>query len=86
VEKRRHLAHPPVRERFNEPVIIFLTVCSKDRKPLFARADSVAVIVDAWRRAEAWSVGRYVVMPDHLHLFCAPAVFPTEPLMQWVRY
>jgi putative transposase len=25
-------------------------------------------------------------MPDHLHLFCAPAVFPIEPLMQWVRY
>jgi putative transposase len=44
------------------------------------------VIVDAWRRAESWSVGRYVVMPDHLHLFCAPAVFPIEPLMQWVRY
>ena len=86
MEKRRHPAHPPVRDRFNEPVIIFLTVCSKDRKPLFARADSVGVIVDAWRRAESWSVGRYVVMPDHLHLFCAPAVFPIDPLMQWVRY
>jgi len=85
VEKRRHPAHPPVRDRFNEPVIIFLTVCSKDRKPLFALADSVGVIIDAWRRAESWSVGRYVVMPD-LHLFCAPAVFPIEPLMQWVRY
>ena len=22
----------------------------------------------------------------YLHLFCAPAVFPIEPLMQWVRY
>src|SRR4029077_19503328 len=86
VEKRRHPAHPPVRDRFNEPVIIFLTVCSKDRKPLFALADSVGVIIEAWRRAESWSVGRYVVMPDHLHPFCAPAVFPIEPLMQWVRY
>jgi hypothetical protein len=75
VEKRRHPAHPPVRERFNERVIIFLTVCSKDRKPLFARADSVAVIVDAWRRAEAWSVGRYVVMPDQLHpVLCSSCV------------
>jgi len=25
-------------------------------------------------------------MPDHLHLFCAQAVFPIEPLMQWVPY
>jgi REP element-mobilizing transposase RayT len=84
--RRKQPAHPPLRDRFNTPVIVFLTVCSKDRKPLFAHADSTAVILDAWQRAKSWSVGRYVVMPDHLHLFCTPAVFPTEPLMQWIRY
>ena len=25
-------------------------------------------------------------MPDHLHLFCAPATFPPTPLKQWVLY
>jgi putative transposase len=25
-------------------------------------------------------------MPDHIHLFCAPATFPAESLKQWVRY
>jgi putative transposase len=84
--RRKHPAHPPLQARFNTPIIVFLTVCSKDRKLLFAYADSMAVILDAWQRAKSWSVGRYVVMPDHLHLFCAPAVFPTEPLMQWARY
>ena len=30
-------------------------------------------------------VGRYIVMPDHLHLFCAPAENQPRPLGQWVR-
>jgi putative transposase len=25
-----------------------------------------------WRNADAWLVGDYLLMPDHLHLFCAP--------------
>jgi hypothetical protein len=60
VENRKSPAHPPVRERFNEPIIVFLTVCSKDRKPIFAHADSVAVVLDAWQQAKSWSIGRYV--------------------------
>jgi putative transposase len=66
---RKYPVHPPVRERFNEPIIVFLTVCSKDRKPIFAHADSTAVLLSAWRQAKTWTVGRYVVMPDHLHSF-----------------
>jgi putative transposase len=79
---RKHPTHPSVRETFNQSISVFLTICSKDRKPIFGRADTV----DTWRQAKTWSVSRYVMMPDHLHLFCAPAVFPTEPLMQWVRH
>jgi len=72
---RKHLAHPAIIERHNEPVIIYLTVCSKDRKSIFAFTDSAAVIVDAWQKASLWLVGRYVIMPDHIHLFCAPTRF-----------
>jgi len=25
-------------------------------------------------------------MPDHIHLFCAPAESETQPLLQWVKY
>jgi putative transposase len=84
--RRKKPAHQQLRDRFNTLIIVFLTVCSKDRKALFAHPDSAAVICDAWRQAKSWSVVRYVAMPDHLHLFCTPSVFPTEPLMQWVRY
>ena len=82
----KHPAHWSVVERHNEPVIIFLTVCSKDRKHILASPDSVRVMMDAWRNAKSWLVGRYVIMPNHIHLFCAPGVFPNEPLKQWVRY
>lgn len=41
---------------------------------------------DLWRSADRWRVGRYVIMPDHVHLFCAPNVFPPESLRTWVSY
>jgi hypothetical protein len=83
---RKHLAHPAIIERHNEAVIIYLTVCSKDRKSVFASKDSAAVVVDAWQKANLWLVGRYVFMPDHIHLFCAPNRFPVTPLKQWLKY
>jgi putative transposase len=83
---RQHPAHVSPVERHNEPVIIFLTVCSKDRKRIFASADVAQLIVGAWLGARSWLVGRYVIMPDHIHLFCAPGTFPPEPLKQWIRY
>jgi len=83
---RNHPAHMPAVERHNEPIIIFMTVCSKDRKSIFAHNDSANVILDAWREAKTWLVGRYVIMPDHIHFFCAPGLFPPETLKQWVRY
>jgi hypothetical protein len=44
---RKRPAHPPITER-HEPVIVYLTVCSQDRKRIFALADSAAAIVDSW--------------------------------------
>jgi putative transposase len=25
-------------------------------------------------------------MPSHVHLFCAPATFPPQPLSKWIRF
>jgi putative transposase len=44
------------------------------------------LIVDAWQKANVWLAGRYVIMPDHIHLFSAPNTFPMKPLQQWVKY
>ena len=67
------------------PTIVYLTVCTKDRAPCLANADTHAALVDAWRQAHAWLVGRYVMMPDHVHLF-AGYLDSTVPLGNWVRY
>ena len=83
---RKHPAHPPVQEVFNSPVIIFLTVCTQERQRVLASADGHALLREAWEIARLWMVGRYVIMPDHVHLFCAPAQWPAPPLESWVSY
>jgi REP element-mobilizing transposase RayT len=57
-----------------EPPVYFVTACAKDRRALFARDDVAAILIDELRAARerhGWRVGRFVIMPDHLHLFCA---------------
>ncbi|MCS6910465.1 MAG: hypothetical protein NZM11_07840 [Anaerolineales bacterium] len=83
---RRHPAHPPVIEALNRSIIVFLTVCTKDRQPILANPFMHDLLIHAWSIADHWLVGRYVIMPDHIHLFCAPATWPTMPLKNWVTY
>ena len=78
--------HQPVHERYNTPIIVFLTVCTKDRKEILGTEEVHEHLLDAWREAASWLVGRYVIMPDHVHLFCAPAALHPKPLLQWVSF
>ena len=55
-----------------QPTIVFLTVCAADRKPWLADPAVHQSLRAAWQSAHAWLVGYYLLMPDHLHLFCAP--------------
>jgi putative transposase len=66
--------------------LFFLTVCTKGRRRTLADALIHQHLVDAWREARSWLVGRYVIMPDHVHLFCAPAEAHPKPLLQWVSF
>jgi len=84
--QRARPAHQPVFESHNRAAIIFLTVCTKDRKPILATDEIHKVLQTAWSAATHWLVGRYVIMPDHIHLFCAPGLFPAQPLAGWVRH
>lgn len=83
---RRHPAHHPPRERHNQAVIFLVTVCTKNRKPFLANTEAHELLLTAWRNATSWHVGRYVIMPDHLHLFCSPAETPARSVKQWVRF
>ena len=43
------------------------------------------MIVDIWSNATAWLVGEYLLMPDHLHLFCTPNS-DNFSIEQWLIY
>jgi len=66
-------------------MIVYLTVCTKERKPWLVSTDVQNALEDVWRGANAWRVGYYLLMPDHLHLFCAPHD-PGFALKSWVTH
>ena len=65
--------------------IVLLTVCTAQRSPWLANETAHALLRDSWREANHWIVGRYIIMPDHLHLFAAPGARP-EAFDAWVTY
>jgi len=56
----------------DRPTIAFLTVCTLHHRKGLADAKVHDALITAWTEANSWLVGAYVIMPDHLHLFCAP--------------
>lgn len=67
---RRQPAHG-VLVRPKDPTIVFLTVCTKNREKWLAQPEVHRTLCQVWQKAQAWRVGRYVIMPDHIHLFAA---------------
>ena len=54
--------------------IYFITTCTCDRRPILASPAALGILRREWesaRERHGWLVGRYVVMPDHVHFFCA---------------
>ena len=52
--------------------IVFVTVCSRQRKWHLANATVHDALLKAWSNADSWIIGAYVIMPDHVHFFCSP--------------
>ncbi len=82
--ERRRPAHG-VDINLSSPAIVFVTICTKNRAPWMAQELVHQALLSVWSKADAWSVGAYVLMPDHLHLFCAPRKMDIE-LSRWVRH
>lgn len=83
---RKTLPHLPVREFPNQSVILYVTCTTRQRRPLLARAEIHDLLCAVWRQADHWLVGRYIIMPDHIHFFCAPWQIPTTPLKRWMEF
>ena len=84
--RRKRPAHFPLRESFNLSQIVLVTVCTAQRRPLLARHDAVSLLIGSWQKAGTWLVGRYVILPDHIHLFCAPSSDSPPSLSNWVKF
>jgi len=57
-----------------ESQVYFLTICVAGRRRVLANTQAFGVLraeLEAARERYGWAVGRFVVMPDHLHFFCA---------------
>lgn len=83
---RKHPAHQPIFEHPGRSNIVFVTVCSKDREPIFSKPEVHDLVVRSWEKAHLWVVGRYVIMPDHIHFFCSPATHEYPALKKWIQY
>jgi putative transposase len=65
---------------------IFLTVCTENRERWLIQPFVKRALQDIWKnKATAWLVSDYLLMPDHLHLFCVPhdLKFTIE---RWISY
>ncbi len=71
--KRDHLHR--LANVFADNPLYFITCCAANRRRVLADDQAAGVVTDAFRSAptfHGWSVGRYVVMPDHVHFFARP--------------
>jgi putative transposase len=74
---RIHFKHP----------LYFLTLCTFERKSILACANAHDAFVQFCTSAanRGIFVGRYVLMPDHLHLFVTFSVEDPSSLSDWVK-
>ncbi|MBK1876270.1 transposase [Pelagicoccus mobilis] len=84
--QRKHPASLPLLYTDKKPNIIFLTVCTHKRRQILALPESHQTLITAWTKADHWQVGHYLIMPDHIHLFCSPANPNHLPVKAWVKY
>ena len=67
--------------------IYFITTCTFERRAILSSSDIAAILVQEWRTAHqrhGWAIGRYVIMPDHVHFFCRADLSPS-PLQTFMQ-
>jgi putative transposase len=68
-----------------QPTIVFLTVCARNRSQCLANTNVHNALVASWNEADAWLVGCYLIMPDHIHAFCSPVDEGCE-IEHWISF
>jgi putative transposase len=70
----------------NRAIIVFVTLVANNRQPVLASQAVQNCLLSAWAMADNWIVGRYIIMPDHIHLFCSPTRWPITSFQKWISY
>jgi putative transposase len=65
--------------------IVLLTITTDKRKPWLANETAHRLLRETWKESTAWLVGDYLLMPDHLHCFCAPRDWQFT-IEAWIKY
>jgi putative transposase len=74
-----------VRMALHQPTIVFVTVCAERRGTWVAQRAVQETLLKAWSEAQAWLIGYYLLMPDHIHFFCVPSD-SAKPFGRWMSY
>ena len=83
---RRHPVHVAPAEKGNESIVVEVTVCTAGRAACLANTPLHRLLHRAWETALHWRTGDYIIMPDHVHLFCSPGEWPPPSLKRWVSF
>ena len=68
--------------------IYFVTTCTYLRKRILTSQPIAQILIKEWQTARArhgWAIGRYVIMPDHVHFFCS-AELAAKPLSFFIGF
>jgi REP element-mobilizing transposase RayT len=79
--------HLPHLRPFKKQPLLFITTCTDGRRRRLAQQNSMEIPESIWVKAAAvdgWYVGRYILMPDHVHLF-AQASLNAKSLSSWMK-
>jgi putative transposase len=82
---RKSPVHLGPTERHNTAIIIYVTLCTKDRKRILTDPVVHRWLVQVWQAQISWLVGRYMIMPDHIHFFCSPGATGATALSSWMK-
>ena len=70
--EHRHLRR--LQNVWQKQPVYFITTCVARRRPLLVNATAHRILREEWaglNERHGWAVGRYVIMPDHVHFFLA---------------
>jgi len=85
-KKRKYPARSDYFFKVNRNNLIDLTICTQGRKRILDNPAAHSMVLSAWQVADQWLVGKYVLMPDHIHLLCAPKSIASCSLENWIKY